>query len=341
MVDNCRGAVGDEVQNRDAGQNFMVSLCAWRCAERNPRDYLASFLWVYSRSYDNVLRFRSECHIRYKILDFFHNVKMDVSPGSKPKQVREPPPSLFLGPPSQNASHVSLAQPPLANNAGSLNPSRVSLVRQRSHRVPGLLDTSIDVVAPSLPRNRQNSEVKRQVDRTNAQWAEMQSTLEEVELSAVNGNHVFGPQHSKALEALRVAQIGLAKAWARSEADEVVENADKDSKAFSTARGTEGRSPLDTVGTDGRASTARGSTAGSGVPGVERFGSSIKEETETDILLARKRREANDRYFERVNGGVLDVVAKLEEVANAMKAVEQESRDIWGETESDGRSIRT
>ena len=45
-------------------------------------------------------------------------------------------------------------------------------------------------------------------------------------------------------------------------------------------------------------------------------------------------REANDKYFQRVNEGVLDVVAKLEEVASAMKAVEQESRDIWGETES-------
>lgn len=206
--------------------------------------------------------------------------------------------------------------------------------------MPGLLDTSADVIAPSLPRNRQTSEVRRQVDRTNAQWAEMQSTLEEVELSAVNGNHVFGQEHNRALEGLRVAQIELAKAWARSEADEAVENGDKDSRAYSTARGTEGRSLLDTVGTDGRASTTRGSTAGSGVPGFERFGSSIKEETETDILLARKRREANDRYFQRVNGGVLDVVAKLEEVANAMKAVEQESRDIWGDTESDGTSIR-
>jgi septum formation topological specificity factor MinE len=60
----------------------------------------------------------------------------------------------------------------------------------------------------------------------------------------------------------------------------------------------------------------------------------LEEETEQDILLARNRREANDKYFQRVNEGVLDVVAKLEEVANAMKAVEQESRDIWGETDS-------
>jgi hypothetical protein len=260
-----------------------------------------------------------------------------TSPKSKAKQLRDPPPSLFLGPPSQNASNVSLpALPPSgpSSNLSSLAPSRAPLVRQRSQRMPTRLDTSPDMVGPAIPRNpRQDSEVKRQADRTDAQWAEMQSTLEEVELSAVNGTHVFGPEHSKALDGLRVAQIGLAQAWARSEADEAVESADKESKGFSAARGTEGRSLLDTMGTDGgKGSTAKGSTVASGsVPGIERFGRGLEEETEADILLARKRREANDRYFQRVNDGVLDVVAKLEEVANAMQAVERESRDIWGD----------
>lgn len=270
---------------------------------------------------------------------------MSGSPKTKAKQLREPPPALFLGPPSQNASHVSIPginQPTLASS-NSLNPSRAPLIRQRSARTPGRLDTSSDAVKPALARSRQNSEVRKQADRTDAQWAEMQSTLEEIELSAVNGNHVFGPEHSKALEELRLAQIELAKAWARSEADEAVESTDKESKGFSAAKGAEGRSLLDTVGTEaGKGSTAKGSTAASasGNPVVERFGSGMKDETEADILLARKRREANDKYFQRVNGGVLDVVAKLEEVANAMKAVERESRDIWGETESEGTSIR-
>ena len=270
---------------------------------------------------------------------------MSGSPKSKAKQLREPPPSLFLGPPSQNASHVTIpgiAQPTLISS-NSLNPSRAPLIRQRSARAPARLDTGPDVATAALPRNRQNSEIRRQADRTDAQWAEMQSTLEEVELSAVNGNHVFGPEHSKALDGLRVAQIELAKAWARSEADEAVEGTDKESKGFSAAKGTEGRSLLDTVGTEpGKGSTVRGSTtaSASGVPVVERLGSGMKDETEADILLARKRREANDKYFQRVNGGVLDVVAKLEEVAIAMQAVEQESRDIWGETESDATSLR-
>lgn len=53
------------------------------------------------------------------------------------------------------------------------------------------------------------------------------------------------------------------------------------------------------------------------------------------IIMCRKRREANDRYFQRVNQGVLDVVAKLEEVATAMRAVELESKEIWGDGEGE------
>jgi hypothetical protein len=191
---------------------------------------------------------------------------------------------------------------------------------------------------PALTRQQQESEGKKQADRTDALWAEMQGTLEEVELSAVNGTHVFGPEHGKALDELRSAQIGLAQAWARSEADEVVEGTDRESKAKVLALGSEGKSVLDTVGSTVAGSVRPGSSSG-GIGGAERRGSTLEEETEADVLLARKRREANDRYFQRVNAGVLDVVAKLEEVAAAMRAVEQESRDIWGESESAATSI--
>ena len=61
----------------------------------------------------------------------------------------------------------------------------------------------------------------------------------------------------------------------------------------------------------------------------------LEEETERDILLARKRREANDRYFGQVNRGVLEVVRRLEEVAGAMGKVEREGREIWNETETE------
>ena len=280
---------------------------------------------------------------------------MSQSPKTRAKVLREPPPSLFLGPPSQNASFVSLPGVATTANTSNLNPTRAPLIRQRSQRISTrniTLDGPAEVLGgTSLQRpavRGQDSEIKRQADRTDALWAEMQSTLEEVELSAANGTHVFGPEHNKALEGLRAAQIGLAQAWARSEADDVVENADKEIKGFGVrlAGGmieSEGRSALDTLGTDG----AKGSTlaSGSGRPGSsggampERMGNKLEEETEADILLARRRREANDKYFQRVNGGVLDVVAKLEEVAIAMRAVEQESKDIWGESESDATSF--
>jgi len=193
----------------------------------------------------------------------------------------------------------------------------------------------------TVPRQHQDSEGKKQADRTDALWAEMQTTLEEVELSAVNGTHVFGPEHAKALEELRAAQIGLAQAWARSEADDAGEMGERESKGVGggkgLALGSEGRSALDTMGST--VSGRPGSSSGVGVA-AERMGNKLEEETEADILLARRRREANDRYFQKVNGGVLDVVAKLEEVAAAMRAVEQESRDIWGENESAATSLR-
>ncbi|TVY26661.1 hypothetical protein LHYA1_G004138 [Lachnellula hyalina] len=194
-------------------------------------------------------------------------------------------------------------------------------------------------VPRAVPRGHQDPEGKKQADRTDALWAEMQSTLEEVELSAVNGTHVFGPQHARALQELRATQIGLAQAWARSEADEAGETG---SGGKGLALGGEGLSALDTVDStvSGGAGGRTGSSTGIGGDAGERMGSKLEQETEADILLARRRREANDRYFQRVNGGVLDVVAKLEEVASAMRAVEQESRDIWGENESVGTSTR-
>ncbi|KAK6604670.1 hypothetical protein H4I96_05252 [Botrytis cinerea] len=260
---------------------------------------------------------------------------MEQSPKSKSKRpVRDPPPVLFTTP-SQNASHVSLEgglAPVQSNQPSTLYPtaSRNSLVHQRSQRLP--LRTNLDGptdTAPitSLPRTgKAPSEGQKQAARTDALWAEMQSTLEEVELSAVNATHVFGPEHSRALEELRKTQIALAQAWARSEADDVVD---------------EGHGPgmTATSGTDGGRSTV---TSGVHSGGGERMGSKLEEDTKADIVLARKRREANDRYFQRVNEGVLDVVAKLEEVASAMRSVEQESRDIWGDNETmDTASIQS
>jgi hypothetical protein len=143
----------------------------------------------------------------------------------------------------------------------------------------------------------------------------MQNTLAEVELSAVNADHMFGSDHSKTLEDLRTKQLALAQAWARSEAAEVVDHSAEDTTASVKGGDTE-PSKLESQTTE------------------EGHDKTLDEETEKDILLARKRREANDRYFNRVSSGVLDVVAKLEEVALAMRVVESKGKEIWGAGEN-------
>jgi hypothetical protein len=155
----------------------------------------------------------------------------------------------------------------------------------------------------------------------------MQNALSEVELSAVTSENVFGEKHSEALEDLRLKQLKLAQAWARSEADdEVVDPSHSGADASSTkANSTRQRGESNTKDD---ATTEQSAGRGS----VSHH--NLDEETEKDIRLARKRREANDRYFDRVNQGVLDVVAKLEEVAQAMRTVERESKDIWSDSDS-------
>ena len=136
----------------------------------------------------------------------------------------------------------------------------------------------------------------------------MQATLAEVEISALGSEHVFGAAHSKALEELREAQIALAVAWGRGEADE--EETEKGEKSGSKA------------GTGGEGSKQR-----------ERDGDG-EEDEEADIREARRRREANEKFFKRVGEGVVDVVGKLEGVAQAMAKVEKESREIWRGSDS-------
>jgi Zn-dependent metalloprotease len=150
----------------------------------------------------------------------------------------------------------------------------------------------------------------------------MQNTLEEVELSASKGPGmtVFGSEHSRALDELRVAQIELAKAWARSEEDEQPTDQDKKSQ--------------DMKATDMAPQSLTTTRESAGASKGEKLFDRIKleEETEKDIKLSRKRREENDRYFEKVNQGVQEVVVRLEEVAKAMRGVENESNEIWGHT---------
>ena len=133
----------------------------------------------------------------------------------------------------------------------------------------------------------------------------MQATLAEVELSAFSSTHVFGSAHIAALEELREAQIALAQAWGRGEAGED-EELEEDKAHVGKAK--------EEAKKDG--------------------GAEGGEEEEGDIVEARRRREANEKFFRRVGEGVVDVVGKLEGVAEAMAKVERESREIWSEKDS-------
>jgi hypothetical protein len=251
---------------------------------------------------------------------------------------RLPAPALFVGPPSHNASNTSLLSP----GAETRSPTKTPLVRQRSLLSPdtkrplppttdtydgdqlSLINSNSTGAAPFVKRQRQQNQAAdaEASSRAEAIWAEMQNTLEEVELSAIKGPGmtVFGSEHSRALDELRRAQIELAKAWARSEDD---------------AAASEQQRKVSDVGSlalPNNSTRPRGdSSSGKGDKVFDRF--RLEEETEKDIELSRKRREENDRYFEKVNKGVQEVVVRLEEVAKAMRGVENESNEIWGRSD--------
>ncbi|KAF2101059.1 hypothetical protein NA57DRAFT_35933 [Rhizodiscina lignyota] len=260
------------------------------------------------------------------------------SPTSKTPASRLPAPSLFVGPPSRNASSTSLM--PAPSNAP---PSGRPALTRQSSRLRNDTNTTApesigspaapDLKSPPFGRRQPQSTPagsgadQKSAARTEAIWTEMQNTLKEVELNAVSGSHVFSPRHAKALDELRGSQIALAQAWARSEADENATRTEEE-RIEKFGLGKDGLAPV------GRPRSDTGGSVKS-VTSVTSMGKNqLEEDTEHDILLARRRREANDRYFQRVNTGVLDVVAKLEEVAKAMKGVEIESREIWGEATS-------
>ncbi|KAG8528047.1 uncharacterized protein KY384_006963 [Bacidia gigantensis] len=222
-------------------------------------------------------------------------------PSSSSNTKRNPPPTLFQAP--TNSSSTSLAPP-----SSTSTTQRVSLLRSHSAR------SGIEV--PTLTRSQTQNPVpppagQAEDNRVDALWANMQLTLEEVELSALGSTHVFGTAHNAALEELRDAQIALARAWGKGEADEDLEIADIPGAVDDEAQN-----------------------------GESSKGDSEQGEDEGEIAEARRRREANEKFFQRVGDGVSDVVGKLDAVSAAMAKVEKESREIWDEKDSiDGSSI--
>ena len=262
------------------------------------------------------------------------------SPQKKGPQ-RFPAPSLFVGPPSRNASQNSLhlqltntappgRNPPTRQRSG-LGESSRNNAKETSDEPPTPFSATFAPFSRRQQQQQQAAELQSTA-RSDAIWAEMQNTLEEVELNAASGAKLFGPNHSAALDDLRTAQIALAQAWTRTEADETA--------TTPAASNQPSQKPFDTANLLADDYTGKAAVKGRPVIGADGNPASgkgeLEEETETDVEMARQRREANDKYFQRVESGVRDVVEKLEVVAAKMKGVERETREIWGEASADG-----
>lgn len=185
----------------------------------------------------------------------------------------------------------------------------------------------------------------------------MQNTLDEVEMTAQTGTHVFGPSHTAALDELRRAQVELARAWGRGSeetglgGEEGLEGEGfmgvhalaQDRVDVSKGNGGKGRqraatdASASTVLSDESLRTESGSGGGTASGGGSAR-SLLEDETAEDIRRASERRAANERYFNRVEASVGEVVDKLGVVAEAMRGIEGESRSLWSGSESLGSS---
>lgn len=264
------------------------------------------------------------------------------SPTSNVKPNRLPAPTLFVGPPSRNASQLSVARAP--PEAGGLKPTRQTLGRQASARSRTYNPEAEDGSSKETPAR---PKIKKPSDKSvDARWREMQSTLNEVELTAQNSTHVFGESHAKALDELREAQIALARAWGRGNEDKATAsqdeptdlNVDRFKGAHDLAterRQAAGRKRADTEASQ---STVLSDESMLSESSMRSGRSLLEDETAQDIRLASERRAANEAYFKKVDEGVRGVVERLEKVAEAMRGVEGESRSLWSESVSSGSS---
>lgn len=267
---------------------------------------------------------------------------------------RLPAPSLFVGPPSRNASALELPKPSSStsnsNNNNKDTHHHVNFKANPSAAIPGPTSpssTSIKDPVDALTRDannihndntdeQQQPEAGQQHFRRgrrgtavlDAHWAALQSTLGDIELSASSSAHVFGTAHAAALEDLRKAQVELARAWGPAGTDMEDDEGDDDGKSKSGKVGEEGVTELERTKT----ATSGRNTVSSVKEADKRRGS--RSEEEKDLDMAAKRREEGNKYFAKVKTGVQDVVAKLEAVSKAMRAVEMESREIWGDGDS-------
>lgn len=306
---------------------------------------------------------------------------------SKQSSQRLPAPSLFVGPPSHNASNASLTRAntdtsqnsrtvPSSTIPGPSSPSLNHAPLSRSNTAASRQNANLSRQNTNLSRqttrdaiSRQNTnllqqrpdglqvpedstgtgtgtgtggggvglanttideEVKRQRPRRgtavlDAHWAALQSTLSDIELSAGSSAHVFGTGHAKALEELRAAQVELARAWGQTDSEDASTLPTKEKKSPDTAqRNSKDTSNKETQEKQHQSNKEQEKQA-------EQNERKLSTATTLDLTSAARRREASDKYFAAVKEGVAEVVRKLDGVADAMREVEMQSRDIWGD----------
>ena len=118
------------------------------------------------------------------------------SPTTNTKPNRLPAPTLFVGPPSRNASQLSVSRTAAES---TLKPGRPAVNRQKSLRSRVISPDNDGATDPG-----ELAPLRKPSDKSiDTKWREMQSTLNEVELTAQSSTHVFGESHTKALDELR------------------------------------------------------------------------------------------------------------------------------------------
>lgn len=263
------------------------------------------------------------------------------SPTANTKASRLPAPSLFVGPPSRNTSQLSVSRQ-LAPDAG--RSTREPLARQRSALSRQYEPAETQPEEPEKD-SKESTRLRKDSEReTEARWKEMQSTLNEVEMTAQSSTHVFGESHANALDELRDAQVALAWAWGRGSEESGLLNSvsfDNTISQFSMD-GERRQSAADATGGRGESARTRQradtQASMSTVLSDESVRSEdttresrtqMEDETAEDIRRASERRGKNEEYFRMVEKSVSDVVGKLDIVAEAMRGVEAESRSLW------------
>ncbi|EME89678.1 uncharacterized protein MYCFIDRAFT_160856, partial [Pseudocercospora fijiensis CIRAD86] len=250
-------------------------------------------------------------------------------PTANVKPSRLPAPTLFVGPPSRNASHLSISR---QQTQEPREPRKSTLGKNVEPASSTINDdtrsTNTRRFPPPAPEVKKTSE-----KNIEAKWKEIQRMLNEVESTTAAQQNVFGERHSAALDALKKAQVELARAWGRGNHQDQEQEQEQEHR--DGLGGVEERREVGGVRKRASTGAESGSTALSDESREEGKGSgSLEDETAMDIRLARERRAANEGYFMKVEDGVRDVVKKLEVVAEAMRGVEGESRSLWSSGES-------